>query len=824
MRVPSARSGLIWPATLAALVLALPLGLAVAGGSRGLAAVRSAGVVQSPAAPGRQAALPGGVRQACPTPTGPGQMACLVLIRTNLRGGVRPGNVGPDVYDPADLRSAYKLAAASASRGRGETVAVVDAYNDPDARADLAVYRRQWGLPPCDRATGAGCVTVVNQNGAARPLPPADPTGGWEVEESLDMEMVAAICPRCHILLVEARSSDTTDLGTAEDSAVRLGAKFVNDSWGGSGNVSLDHYFNHPGVAITVAAGDDGYGTSYPASTQFVTSVGGTTLVPAPRTARGWRETAWSLGQMFFSYEGTGAGCSADPDADAKPAWQTVDDNAARGCLTRTDNDVSAVADPNTPVWIYDSYPEFGIDLGWNPVGGTSVASPIVAAVYALAGPPRLGTYPASYLYQRGHAAHLYPVHRGRDGFCRPAYLCDAAYDYPGTSYNAPTGWGTPDGTAAFTDTATGDTITVVDPGTQDTSAGSQLRLPVSAVDSASGRHLTFSAAGLPAGLAISPVTGLISGRLAGAGTGKVTVTAADGTGATGSVSFDIVAAPSLRAAYRRVSGPVTLYLNYTGTDTVCLYDAGNGTANGTKIELWRCDDSAAERWTYLPDAAPDGSGTLIIHGKCATIVHVAGDGRRLRLEPCTGAPSQSWSLQYGAAWLYNPASAVCMHDPRASSRDGTQVGVASCEFPLGEEFILPPGPVLSGVGGRCLTDPGNISRPGTRLTAEPCDARPAQLWSIFSDAEQGARHYAQHNGLCVHASGNPDSKPGIANGTPVLLVKCAGANSLWYPLPDGQVVSGSSGLCLDAAGGGPAAAVVVEPCYGDAGELWAEG
>jgi Putative Ig domain/Ricin-type beta-trefoil lectin domain/Subtilase family len=828
MRAARRRRGLVW--RVATVALALPLGLTVASTATGLAATRPAAarppasVTAVPRAgliPQRQrpARLPGGVRQACAAPARPGQMACLALLPARQHGLARPDNVTPDIYGPADLQSAYNLTSAAAGRGSGETVAVVDAYNDPRAAADLAVYRSQWHLPACDHATGAGCVTVVNEHGAADRLPPADPTGGWETEESLDMDMVSAICPNCHILLVEANSASTTDLGTAEDTAVRLGAKFISDSWGGGGSAADNAYFDHPGVAITAAAGDYGYGTSYPASAQFVTSVGGTTLVPAPHTARGWQESAWNLTGGFP--EGTGSGCATDPDASAKPAWQTVDDNAATGCLNRTDNDVSAVADPNTPVWFYDSYPYLGQKPDWSPVGGTSVASPIVAAVYALAGTPQHGTYPGSYLYQAGHAAHLYPVTSGFDGYCKPAYLCNAADDYPGTSYNGPAGWGTPDGTAAFTDTAAGDTITVTDPGTQDRQAGTTFRLPVSAADSAAGQKLTFSATGLPAGLTINPATGLISGRLPAAPrTSKITITAADTTGAAGSVSFDLVALPNLRAAYHKVTGPVTLH-TLSHPATLCLYDARNSAASGTKVEVWKCDGQVGERWTYLPDPVADSSGTLVIHGKCAMIVH-QGPKPGLRLRHCDGAPSQKWSLQFGAVWLYNPASGLCMNDPHDSTRDGTQVSVATCEDTVSQAFTLPPGPVLSGIAGQCLTDPRNSRHAGIRLDAIPCNGSRAQLWSTFSSWTE-----PDHNGLCMDTTGYPYTKPGVQPGVPVLLTKCAGGiDTLWFPLPDGQIINADNGLCLDNPGSAAAQAakLVMEPCYGSAGEIWAEG
>ncbi len=752
-------------------------------------------------------------------------MSCLALLRTGVKGAVRPELTTP-AYDPAELQSAYKLTSAAAGRGKGETVAVVDAYNDPYAARDLAVYRAQWGLPACNDATGAGCVTVVNEHGTPRPLPPADPTGGWEIEESADMEMVSAICPNCHLLLVEASSDYITDLGVAEDTAVRLGAKFVNDSWGGYGTVATDGDFNHPGVAITAAAGDYGLGTDYPAATQFVTSVGGTTLVRAEGTARGWSEIAWSA-QPGLPDGATSSGCGYDPNADAKPAWQDFGDNFAHGCLLRTDNDVAAVADPNTPVWFYDSNLYYGQSVYWDVAGGTSVAAPIIASVYALAGTPRPGTYPASYLYQPGHAAHLYPVTKGADGYCSPEYLCDAAHDYPGTSYNGPAGWGTPHGTAAFTDTATGHTITVINPGTQDYGAGARLTIPISAVDSASGQRLAYSATGLPVGLRIGRRTATISGRLSRPGTSFVTVTATDSAGAKGSVSFDIVAAPNLRAAYHRTVGQVRLYQYQRRT--MCLYDAGNRRASGTKVEIWSCDHKAAEQWTYLPDASPDSNGTLVIHGKCATIRR-AGPHRapRLVLENCTDGPSQQWTLQLGSEWLYNIASGECMHDPADSARNGTWVDIYTCYIPpvtFGEEFILPPGPVLSAVRGTCLNDPHNGVKP-VQIDVTACNGTAAQRWALFSGAED-----AQHNGLCLGSVVEVDGEPAEFNGGPVKLESCYLNNQYdgytgWFPEADGQVQNFISVFCLDNPLGSSsrAAKLVVEPCDGTAGELWADG
>jgi putative Ig domain-containing protein len=473
-------------------------------------------------------------RRACPVTTRRNQMACMVLVDTTAAAqagraagpdAASPDAASPDAapvgdgYGPASLQSAYKLPSSTA--GAGQTVAIVDAYDDPRAAADLAAYRTAWGLPAC----GTGCFSKVNQNGQASPLPAASGTTGWATEESLDIDMVSAICPLCHILLVEASSPSTAALGTGVNAAVSLGAKFISNSYGGdesSGDPTFDtQYYKHAGVAVTASAGDAGYGVSYPAASQYVTSVGGTSLTTASN-ARGWTESVWG---SSAGGEGTGSGCSAD---DAKPAWQQD-----AGCAKRTDNDVAAVADPDTGVAVYDTY-DAG---GWLQVGGTSASSPIVAATFALAGTPAAGTYPSSYLYQ--HAGSLFDVTAGADGSCSPAYLCHGE-----TGYDGPTGLGTPDGTAAFTSGGAGgggggaNTVTVTSPGSQSGTVGTAVSLPVKTTDSAAGQTLTYSATGLPAGLSISAATGVISGTPTTAAMSSVQVTARDTTGASGSATF----------------------------------------------------------------------------------------------------------------------------------------------------------------------------------------------------------------------------------------------------------------------------------------------
>ncbi|QFZ74374.1 hypothetical protein GFH48_14905 [Streptomyces fagopyri] len=451
----------------------------------------------------------------CGAPT-PGHAACFAQRRTDIKQKLAAAVTSDAAaavsgLSPANLHSAYGLPSTG---GSGLTVAVVDAYNDPNAESDLATYRSQFGLSACTKANG--CFKQVSQTGSTTSLPTND--SGWAGEEALDIDMVSAVCPNCNIILVEATSPTDANLGTAENEAVALGAKFVSNSWGGSESSSQTgedtSYFKHPGVAITVSSGDEAYGAEYPATSQYVTAVGGTALSTSSGT-RGWTESVWKTS----STEGTGSGCSA---YDPKPAWQTD-----TGCAKRMEADVSAVADPATGVAVYDTYG----GSGWAVYGGTSASAPIIAGVYALAGTPGSADYPAKYPYS--HTSSLYDVTSGNNGSCSTSYFCTAT-----TGYDGPTGWGTPHGTAAFTSgTSTGNTVTVTAPGNQSTATGGSVGLQISASDSA-GATLTYSASGLPTGLSINSSTGLISGTASTAGTYSTTVTATDSTGASGSASF----------------------------------------------------------------------------------------------------------------------------------------------------------------------------------------------------------------------------------------------------------------------------------------------
>ena len=381
------------------------------------------------------ASIAGAVKPATQPAYG-GQLRCFAeALSPNGRSGPEVMS-GPTGLGPSDIQSAYKLSGLNAS---GRTVAVVDAYNDPNAASDLATYRSEYGLPACTVANG--CFSQVNQSGATSPLPADD--AGWAEEESLDLDAISATCPTCHILLVEANSANTPDLAAAEDAAAAApGVAAISNSYGGSegsSETATDGAYNHPGVAITASSGDGGYGVEYPAASPDVTAVGGTTLTAASN-ARGWTEAAWS---------GAGSGCS---QYEPKPSWQLDS-----GCAKRTVADVSADADPNSGLAVYDTYNTCGsssecdmlIELGavqgldgWAQVGGTSLSSPLTASVYALAGNTASianGSYPYA------HTGSLFDVTSGSNGSCSGSYLCTA-----GAGYDGPTGLGTPDGTGAF--------------------------------------------------------------------------------------------------------------------------------------------------------------------------------------------------------------------------------------------------------------------------------------------------------------------------------------------------------------------------------------
>ena len=374
----------------------------------------------------------------CPAIARPGYRRCFAHVVTDNAGRPIPDrvqanlferhaktNVVPAGFGPTSLISAYNPAVASHyPTGVGTSasiIAIVDAFGYTMAEHDLGVYRSTYGLPPC--TTANGCFLKYNQTGQTTGFPKEDL--GWAQETALDLDMASAMCPNCKIMLVESTTDSNFDLGAAVSMAVKKGAKVVSNSYGGSETGAISdgaNFYNQPGVAITASTGDNGYadGPQFPATSPFVTAVGGTSLTKATN-ARGWTERAWSDG---------GSGCSK---YYPKPKWQS----GITLCTKRMEADVSAVADPNTGVAVYG--PVKLNDEHWMIFGGTSVSAPLIAGIYGAYGRTvALGSEYAS-------TTVLNDVITGRNGSCGGTYFCTA-----GVGYDGPTGLGTPTAERGF--------------------------------------------------------------------------------------------------------------------------------------------------------------------------------------------------------------------------------------------------------------------------------------------------------------------------------------------------------------------------------------
>jgi hypothetical protein len=396
-------------------------------------------------------ALP--TRNACDAPRQPGRARCLaVQLLVPPSGSAQPfvapragrsalphGKPEPGFQTPTSLRELYDLPEETAA-GSTQTIAVVDAFDDPTIESDLGVYSKEFGLPPCTSANG--CFKKVNQKGQSSPLPPVN--RGWASEITIDVEMAHAVCQTCSVVLVEAKSEEFSDLAEGVNAAVKLGANEISNSYGSTEETGLSELesssYNHPGVVLTVSSGDCGYlnrdcpeelaeGTEFPADSPHVIAVGGTSVHESGGT---WTSSVWSEG---------GSGCSVLFNA---PLWESgVAGFASSGCGSgRAVADVAAVGDPNTGV---DTYDTTG-GKGWEVWGGTSVASPIVAAEFALAGGSQGVSYPAATLYgHAGEASALNDVVSGENGKCGTATICKAV-----SGFDGPTGVGSPVGLGAF--------------------------------------------------------------------------------------------------------------------------------------------------------------------------------------------------------------------------------------------------------------------------------------------------------------------------------------------------------------------------------------
>jgi subtilase family serine protease len=531
-------------------------------------------------------------KAACAQTPRKGAATCDAIVRVNVpasqaakdgahqytvgAGAKGNGTIGPaGGLTPQDLATAYGLNATGGSR---QTVGIVDAYNDPNINADLQTFDAQYGLPTCSE--GNGCLRVVSETGSTT-LPPND-TSGWSVEESLDVETVHSVCRSCKIILVEGTTNGNADLGAAEDTAVRLGANEVSNSFGEVEEGSDAAYqadFNHPGTVITASAGDDGYYSfdhlddtnqaSIPASYNTAVSVGGTSLY-LDQSGHRQSESVWNDNgprdyweQAFERALGAGGGgCSTEFSARG---WQTsLGVWNSTGCGSkRLDNDVSAVADYLTGFDVYDSYAcgdACSPAPGWFTVGGTSLSSPLIAAAFGLAGGAHGVAYPALTLY--GHRAQAYDVTNGGNGWCdgEGASQCpnpnsfgfgvvDCAYTAAGTvavgdracdaltGYDGPTGVGTPNGAAMFD--RTGPSVAIAGPTT--VTSGSSAKFKAAVTDPFPGGHATRYVWNWGDGSTSTTTTNSASHTYKTSGvTRTITLTVTDNYGGTGSATHKV--------------------------------------------------------------------------------------------------------------------------------------------------------------------------------------------------------------------------------------------------------------------------------------------
>jgi subtilase family serine protease len=378
-------------------------GILLAACGEGMPGTTQQSLTKNPAASQRESSPPG--RRACPD-LSPDEVKCGVII---IKTGVQPDVAG---WGPSDLQAAYNL--PSSSKGSGQIVAIVIWDDNPNVASDLAEYRSYYGLPPAK-------FTKYNQEGEQGHYP--RPNTASAAESDLDVQMVSAACPKCTIYLIEANSFASLD--TAEKEAVKLGAHIVSNSWYCKPcPTTTKSAFDAPGVVYLAVGGDHGYASYGPAKLDNVVSVGGTILA---KHGSKFSEIVWPF---------TGGGCAT---GIKKPSWQHDP-----GCAYRTQNDVAAVA------WGVAEYDSYGYG-GWITAGGTSVATPLIAGIYGLAGnaSSQHGGKKFWTLTDQQRKSYLHVISKGSDGNCGGSYLCTAGTGQHGT-YSGPAGWGTPNGIGAF--------------------------------------------------------------------------------------------------------------------------------------------------------------------------------------------------------------------------------------------------------------------------------------------------------------------------------------------------------------------------------------
>lgn len=362
-----------------------------------------------------------------------------VTVQTNTATVTPAANSSFAGYTPQQLQAAYGIPATITLNGQqelpgtGETIAIVDAYNDPNIARDLATFDAKYGLAPAN-------LTVVNQNGSTSNLPANN--ASWAVEEALDVEWAHAVAPGATIVLVEANSGSLSDLLAAVNTASQM-SNVVSMSWGSSefpNETNYDKYFTTPGVTYVAAAGDSSayFGPEWPASSPNVLAVGGTTLnLTSSNTIAS--ETAWSASySRYYGIEGGGGGISS---YESTPAFQSQNGVSYGG---RSTPDVAWDANPSTGVSVYDSYDE----PGWGYVGGTSAGAPAWAGIVAIADQQYVADGGTGSLSTSQVENTLYQAYSGKVGTGYSTYFNDITSGNNGyqatTGYNLAAGLGSP--------------------------------------------------------------------------------------------------------------------------------------------------------------------------------------------------------------------------------------------------------------------------------------------------------------------------------------------------------------------------------------------
>ena len=584
-----------------------------------------------------------------------GQGACTSIAHVLYANGLQyhaatPAQLQAAARAAASISfSAVGIRAAYGITGTGDpsrVIAIVDAYDDTAAYSHLSTYRSAMGLPPiqsCSLNTltglsssaGSPCFIKVNQSGGTS-LPSAN--SGWSNEIDLDLQAASAICPMCSLLLLEASSSSFGNLGAAATTASTTPhVVAISNSFGTQGDVAQSAYpaWNNaatPGIAVMAAAGDLGYGTSFPASSTKVIGVGGTTLAVSSTTGARTGETAWSS---------TGSGCSS---YNAAPSWQTnsavwqAQGLSGSPCGSmKAVSDLSADADPNSGLQIYTTYSG---KTGWYVFGGTSLATPIMSALYAMQ-----GGYASELAGQYAWASTTpyYDVTSGSNGSCSPSILCNAGYGWDG-----PTGLGS----IATASSVSNDFSLSVSPSSLSVAQGAGGSVTVGTqLVSGSAESIALSASGLPSGVTAtfspssvtagsSSTLSLTASSSASSGTYSVTITgiAPSATHSTTlsltvtapvSNDFSISASPSSLTVVQAGS-PVTSAISTTVTagsaGTVTLSAAISPTNAGLAATLNPTSVTAGGSGSTLTIAASSsattGAYTVTITGTEGSAVH----------------------------------------------------------------------------------------------------------------------------------------------------------------------------------------------------------